>query len=207
MADEIYPLSPARPAQENVHPDQKYIQALLNNDTILLKELYQRYSAKIRRMVVQNNGTENDAADIFQEALLAIYYKAQAKSFQLTCPLDAFLYVICRNKWISELQKRKNHRILFTDTEKYDQIGDDSQKVSEDCLALQARGDLVREKFALLGDKAKRLLLLSWSGKPLEEVARILGVSYGYVRKKKCEYMAKLASLVKGAAGFDSLKG
>jgi hypothetical protein len=54
------------------HPDQKYVEALLNNDMVLLKEVYQKFSGKIKWMVLQNNGTVDDAADIFQEALLSI---------------------------------------------------------------------------------------------------------------------------------------
>ena len=54
------------------HPDQKYINALLENDATVLEELYQRFSEKIKWMIIRNNGTETDAADIFQDALLSI---------------------------------------------------------------------------------------------------------------------------------------
>src|SRR4051812_22625784 len=105
------------------HPDQKYIDALLNNDAILLNELYQKFSGKIKSMVLQNNGSETDATDIFQDALLSVYYTAKTKGFLLTCPLEAFLYRICKNKWMNELNKRKVQQVKFTDTEKYDNIG------------------------------------------------------------------------------------
>ena len=84
------------------HADQKYIDALLNNDAVVIEELYQKYSPKIKWMVLKNNGSETDAADVFQEVLLWIYKKAKDKNFILTCPLDAFLYISCKNKWMSE---------------------------------------------------------------------------------------------------------
>ena len=89
----------------SAHQDQQYIEALINNDTPLIKELYDKYAGKIRDMVIKNNGTNIDAADIFQEALLAIYQRAKNKDFVLTCPLDAYLYLICKNRWINELNK------------------------------------------------------------------------------------------------------
>src|SRR5690242_18656530 len=93
------------------HIDQKYIDALLSNDGVLLNELYQKFSGKIKSMVLQNNGTEIDAADIFQDTLLSIYHKAKTKGFILTCPLEAFLYRICKNKWMNELSKRKSQKV------------------------------------------------------------------------------------------------
>src|SRR5690349_8201913 len=97
------------------HPDHKYIVALLNNDRVLINEIYERSAQKIIRMVLQNNGMESDAEDIFQDALMSIFKKAKTDQFTLTCPLDAFLFLICKNKWINELAKRKRRPVTFKD--------------------------------------------------------------------------------------------
>src|SRR5947209_1395404 len=97
------------------HPDQKYIAALVQNDTALLEELYRKYNGKIKAMVLQNNGTEADAADIFQEALLTIYNRAVSTGFELTCPFEAFLYLVCKRMWLHELSKRTSHRVTIHD--------------------------------------------------------------------------------------------
>jgi RNA polymerase sigma factor (sigma-70 family) len=188
------------------HPDQKYIDALLNNDAILLEEIYRKFGGKIKGMVLQNNGTEADAADLFQNALLTIYNRAKGGNFSLTCPLEAFLYLICKNKWINELNKSKKHKVTNTDTNGYLTVGEDSFKLAEECRIQQARKDLLMEKLAQLGDGCKQLLRLSWSGKSMEEVAGELNVTYGYARKKKSECMAKLITLVKESSQFDALK-
>lgn len=189
-----------------LHPDQKYIDALVNNDPVLLEELYQKYSGKIKWMILQNNGTETDAADIFQEALISIYNKTQTTGFQLTCPLEAFLYLICKNKWINTLNKRKTQKVTNTDTEGFNNIGEDNFKLAEDCVLQQERSNLLREKLQEMGESCKNLLRLSWSGLSMDEVAGKLNVSYAYARKKKSECMAKLISLVKNAPNFNSLK-
>lgn len=188
------------------HPDQKYIDALLNNDTVLVEELYKRFSDKIKWMVLKNNGNETDAADIFQDALLSIYHKAKTRDFVLTCPLDAFLYLVCKNKWMNELSKRKSHKVTITDTAGYNTIGEDTFRLAEDCRLREARIDLLKEKLSQLGESCRQLLQLSWGGKSMEEVAAILNVTYGYARKKKSECMGKLVELVKQASGFSSLK-
>jgi RNA polymerase sigma factor (sigma-70 family) len=188
------------------HSDQKYIDALLSNDTVLLEELYKKFSGKIKQMVLQNNGTETDAADIFQDALLSVYDKAKTQNFVLTCPFEAFIYLICRNKWLNELSKRKTSKITIRDVEEYNNIGEDSFKLAEETRLHQVRKKILEEKLSELGETGKELLRLSWSGKSMEEVARILNVTYGYARKKKSECMKKLIVLVKQSSEYSSLK-
>ena len=188
------------------HPDQKYVEALLNNDPLVLEELYERFSGKIKWMILQNSGTETDAADIFQDALMSIYNKAKTGDFELTCPMEAFLYLICKNKWLNVLNKRKTQKVTNTDTEGFNYIGEDSFRLAEDCVMRQERSALLAEKLSEMGDSCKNLLKLSWSGLSMDEVAKKLKVSYAYARKKKSECMAKLITLVKQSPKFNSLK-
>ena len=187
------------------HPDQKYIDALVKNDRALIEELYQKYSGKIKWMVLQNNGTVTEAADIFQDALLSIYKKAVNQDFTLTCPLDAFLYVTCKNRWLSELNKRKSNKVTISSFGVYN-VDRDSIKLAEEFKLEQERRDLVTEKLGELCEDCRQLLQLNWSGKPLREVAGLLNVTYGYARKKKCECIQKLIESVRHSSQFNSLK-
>lgn len=187
------------------HPDQKYIEALLNNDRMLLDELYRKFSGKIKWMVLKNNGTEAEAADIFQDALMAIFKKASLHEFILTCPLDAFLYLICKKKWLNELDKKKFNLVTTSEDDGFI-ISEDSFKLAEDFTFHEERLNLITEKLEELGDVCRQLLHLSWAGKPMEEVAQITGLTYGYARKKKSECMTQLITLVKTSSRFNSLK-
>ncbi|MBN8788010.1 MAG: sigma-70 family RNA polymerase sigma factor [Terrimonas sp.] len=188
------------------HPDQKYVTALVQNDATVLEELYEKFSGKIKWMILQNNGSETDAADIFQDALLSIYNKAKTGDFVLTCPMEAFLYLICKNKWLNILNKRKTQKVTNTDTEGFNYIGEDNFRLAEDCVLQQERSNLLAEKLALMGESCKNLLRLSWSGISMDEVAKKLNVTYAYARKKKSECMAKLIAMVKASPKFNSLK-
>lgn len=187
------------------HPDHKYIEALVNNDKGLLDELYRKFSGRIKWMVLRNNGTEADAADVFQEALLSIYHKARTQDFVLTCPLESFLYLICKSKWLNVLSKRKSYPVTITEDNGY-YLGEDSFKLAEECNLQEQRHQLLIEKLAQLGEPCRQLLHLSWSDKSMEEVAQILRMTYGYARKKKSDCMAKLILLVKQSSQFSSLK-
>ena len=188
------------------HPDQKYIDALLTNNTSLLSEIYQKYFPKIKWMVIKNNGTPEDASDIFQEALITIFQRVKAQQFVLTCPLDYFIYLICRRKWLHELKKKKAGNVTFIDDEGYNRIGEDSFKLAEEHSLWQARQDLFTRILNELGETCRKVLRLSWNTESMEEVASILKSSYGYARKRKSECKAKLVKLYMSDPEFENLK-
>jgi len=187
------------------HSDHKYIVALQKNDSVLIEEIYNRYSKRITQMVLANNGTETDAADLFQNVLIELHRKAIHQQFTLTCPFDAFLYMVCHNRWLNELAKRKGKRVTLTGDEGFN-VSEDVFENYETLQVQEKRKSLVEEKLAELGEGCRELLSLSWSGKPLQEVAVTLNFSYAYVRKRKTECMSKLIRLVKDAPGFSALK-
>lgn len=100
-------------ADKTKHPDHRYIEALIRPDNILIGEIYQNNTAAITNLIVQNNGTAEDAKDIMQEVLLALWKQGQ-NGFILTCPLQMFLYVACRNRWINKLREKSNNRSQFS---------------------------------------------------------------------------------------------
>lgn len=187
------------------HPDQKYIDALLTNNAPLLNELYQNFAGKIQFMVQSNGGNASDARDVFQEALLSIYKRAKAARFTLNCPLEAFLYVVCKNKWKTELAKKSLSRVTFTDTGRYS-IEESSAALAEDLEVEQRRTDLFLKGLATLSENCRRLLQMCWRKKTLHEVAEVMQITYGYVRKKKSECMARLMASVKADPEFERLK-
>lgn len=189
----------------NAHPDHKFIEALADNDSVLIEEIYRRFTAGIKNMVLKNSGTETDAADLLQDVLVELHRKACKKEFVLTCPFGAFLFMVCRNRWLNKLEKRSIKTVTIRENEGFNP-GEDVQENYENLVMNEKRKRLVDEKLAELGEGCRELLSLSWSGKPLQEVAAMLNFTYAYVRKRKTECMSKLIRLVKEAPGFTALK-
>jgi RNA polymerase sigma factor (sigma-70 family) len=191
--------------EKTPHADQRYIHALLHNDPNLVEEIYHRYAGKIKGMILNNNGQEEDAADIFQEALVDIYRKAAKGDFILTCPFEALLVVICKNKWITQLKKRQKSGVTFKDPEGYN-FGSDVFKEAELVQKQNERRNLLEQKLTELGESCREILKLSWLGKPMEEVATLLKMSYAYARKRKSDCMGKLTELVMASPDFKQLQ-
>lgn len=187
------------------HADHIYIEALLQNDSRVLSKIYKKYSYKIVAYVRKNNGNEADAQDIIQETLITIYHQAKEKGFVLTCPFDAYFYLLCKRKWLNELKKRGNNRVTILEDEP--SITEEQEQQAEETEIFEQQHQLFDLKFKELGKKCQELLKTSFKIKSMEKVAEILGVTYGYARKKKSQCLGKLTQLVKSSNEFHQLKG
>ena len=179
-----------------IHADQRYLLGLIENSGQVVKEIYERYAGKVKHYIMQNSGSEDDAADIFQEALIDIYQQARNKNLQLTCPFEAFLLLVCKRKWLNKLKKRGLFRVT-SDPEGLSNIGEDVFALAEQLQQQDERAGLFMTMFEKLGEKCREVIRWCLSGKPQEEVATALGVTYGYLRKKKSECMADLIKSIR----------
>lgn len=64
----------------------------------------------VQSFVLNNNGTYDDARDIFQEAMIVLYENAKTESFVLTCQIKTYLYSVCRRLWLKRLQHLNRYR-------------------------------------------------------------------------------------------------
>jgi len=186
------------------HSDHIYIEALLKNDSRVLSKIYEKYSHKITSYVRNNNGNYDDAQDIIQETLVTIYHQAKEKGFILTCPFDAYFYLLCKRRWLNELKKRGNKRVTIIENET--SITEEQEQQVEETEIFEQQNQLFESKFKELGNKCQELLKASFKIKSMEKVAEFLGVTYGYARKKKSQCMGKLTQLVKNSKEFHQLK-
>jgi RNA polymerase sigma factor (sigma-70 family) len=180
---------------KEVHDDQRYLTALLTNDVVLINEIYKKCASKVKSFIIFNNGTAADAADIFQEALVDIYNQAKYKNLQLSCPFEPYLLLICKRKWLNELKKRAASPVTKLDDSLL-HIGEDTFAEAEKLELQKERAKLFLAAFGQLGERCQEIIRCSLKGDAQEKVAEALGVTYGYLRKKKSECMASLVKLI-----------
>jgi RNA polymerase sigma factor (sigma-70 family) len=108
------------------HPDTIYIQALAQHDRVRIKEIYSRFQPKVTRYILNNKGTNDDAADIFQKALIAIYEKTLRGSTDfLNVPFEAYLLQVARFQWLKKLRDTPTSVDIFENSDADTVINDD----------------------------------------------------------------------------------
>jgi RNA polymerase sigma factor (sigma-70 family) len=180
---------------KTIHVDQRYLQGLVENSSTVIREIYERFAGKVKSYILKNNGDEEDAADILQEALINIYRQAKNGALLLSCPFEAFLLLVCKRKWLNELKKRGSKRVT-NDLERVSDTGVDELALSEQIMEQDQKTGLFLAMFEKLGDTCKKIIRISLNGKPQDENAAALGLTYSFFRKKKSECMATLMKYI-----------
>jgi len=180
---------------KNIHADQRYITGLINNDAAVINEIYKRCAGKVKSWISFNSGSEDDAADIFQEALLDVYRQGKYKSLQLSCPFEPYILLICKRKWLNEIKKRSILPVTNSEDDLL-HIGEDTFACADELEKQEQQSKLFFSAFEKLGERCKEIISWSMKGEAQEKVAETLGVTYGYLRKKKSECMAALIKMV-----------
>ncbi len=190
--------------EKKIHDDQKYIDGLMKNNSFVIQSIYDKFVPKVVNYIKQNSGDAQKAQDVVQDTLITIYQQAHQKNLQLTCPFDAYFFLLCKRKWLNELKKSSNKEVTIN--EEVLSKDDDAQELAFETSVFAKKQALFAEMFAQLGPACKDLLKATFKIKSMEAVAKSLGVSYAYARKKKSLCMGKLTELVQGSPKFNQLK-
>ena len=181
-----------------------YIEGLLNNNSAVIQSIYKKFVPKVKNYIRANSGSDDEAQDVVQDVLIAIYNQAKTKGLQLTCPFDAYFFLLCKRRWLNEIKKASNKEVTFKDENV--SIDESVQEMAFQTEAFDERQSLFDEMFRKLGEKCQEVLKLSFVTKTMEEVAEILNVTYGYVRKKKSLCTGQLTEMIQQSKRYKSLK-
>ena len=105
--------------------EQVLIRGLSVNDKSAVETIYSDNYGVIQNLVLNNNGSEEDAKDIFQEALIVLYEKSKSVEFELNCQIKTYLYSVSKRLWLKRLQKNSRYELQSNGFEETVYVEDD----------------------------------------------------------------------------------
>ncbi len=81
------------------------LKGLANNDKRSVEAIYRENYNSIQLLVINNNGSPDDAKDIFQEAMIVLYEKVRSGTFELNCQIKTYIYSVSRRLWLKRLHQ------------------------------------------------------------------------------------------------------
>lgn len=90
---------------DQLHSEQELLKELATGERIATEQIYSKHYPIITKWIRNNGGTESDAADVYQEAMVILYEKAQTEDFRLTCKIGTYLFSISKNLWYKKINK------------------------------------------------------------------------------------------------------
>jgi RNA polymerase sigma factor (sigma-70 family) len=176
--------------------DLKLIESMKSGDDSVLGELYDKNIRMILKYVNANHGTDYEASELLQDALVVLWEKVQKEEFVLTSKISTFIYAVVKRKWLQELARRKKHVNI---DEVIDNPGDDTS-VEED-LQDSETIDIVKRCIKQLPPLCQKILVsYYYEERTMAEICKISGLANENVAKsKKYQCKKQLEQLVKAA--------
>lgn len=134
--------------------DELILAEIRKNNEAALGELYKTHYPMVVNLVCSNSGTEQEAKDVYQEAVLAFYERTQQPEFVLTCKIKTYLYAVCRRLWLKRLAEKKRFSISIPETETFEGV----EEETSDALEKEAKFKHMATALNALGEPCRSII-------------------------------------------------
>jgi RNA polymerase sigma factor (sigma-70 family) len=167
--------------------DKEVLAQIHKGDEKALDYLYKKYYRMMVNLVMKNSGSEQEAKDVYQDALVVFWQKVSSGNLVLTSKISTYIYSVCLNLWRKELDRKS--RLVNEEKDGTEYIEDDKAE----------RIKIVQECVDELGDGCKKILQYYYfDGMSMSEIAEKLGYANTDTAKtKKYKCKKKLDLLIK----------
>lgn len=169
--------------------------AIKSNNDQVLSQLYQKNYPKVRRYLLDNQGSETEAKDIYQEAFIVVWSNIQLNKFlpETENEFAAYLFQVSKNKWIDVLRIQKRRIIVpASDMEEQQEVNLDISE-AENMYTV-----LIKKNFSKLGQTCRELLTSFYFDKvSLHNIAASRQWTEATAKNNKYRCIQQLRALVK----------
>ena len=130
--------------------DSEVLAGIKNGDRSALANLYRDNYKMVSHFILSNNGSESDAKEVYQEAVIIFYEKVKTGLLVLNCRISTFLYSISRRLWLRKLAEQKPFSgkieefeefiVIEQEPEEYTEANFESMASSMEMLGQPCRG-------------------------------------------------------------------
>jgi RNA polymerase sigma factor (sigma-70 family) len=175
------------------------------HDSDTLEYIYKKFFPSVKAFVNSNSGNDDDARDVFQEAIVVIYRKVSDKSFALTCSFKTYVYSIVKHLWLKELEKRKAAGVKLQVEGEMDVAEEPLDGSFFDPKSERFR--LYQKHFLMLSEDCQKVLRLFFAKQSLQEIAQVMGFgSEKYAKKRKFQCKEILFKRIKNDPEFNKIR-
>lgn len=165
---------------------RKILNGIRKGDPKILNQLYNNFFPEVKLFIITHGGTIEDAKEVFQIALTAVFEQSRDEDFNITTTFKTYFISICKHKWFNELRRRNVRDELSLEdvfpSELDDVYDDDLIEIFEDAEKTQ----IYLRHLNNLSCECKEILIMFYDKIPMKEIAKHFGLrDVKYARKKK----------------------
>ena len=174
------------------------IAALADGKEWATKLVYEANASIVINALKTKGAAQEDAEDIYQEAMLILYNKAQDEEFRFTCKIGTYLYAISNNLWLKRFDRNKRSPILQTDSEQLMMYAESTLDADMEIFAEREQQFLkLRNAMLQLGDPCAKLLKSFYRKEmTMQEIAQAFGYTNAEnAKSQKYKCLARLKKI------------
>ena len=138
----------------SIPTDREVVLGILNNSEEALNKLYIGYYPMVLQFILNNNGDEDDAKDVYQEAIIVLYNKIKSGNFELSSKLKTCLYSVSRRIWLKKLAQHSKKANNIADFEDVLAIDEDVEQHEQKDMQF----DKMKTSLESLGEPCKTII-------------------------------------------------
>ena len=146
--------------------NSELIKGIRHHDSAILQYVYDHHYPIIEGYITHNQGTREQAMDIFQDAMIIVYKRIRSGNLELSCKFSTFLYAICKNLWI---QERKKHLQRAEKLRQHKLVVHDPGP-ADDPLLQKHLTDLFNKHFEALSKDCQKILSMYFNNFSIEDI-------------------------------------
>jgi RNA polymerase sigma factor (sigma-70 family) len=152
--------------------EKALLQGLARSDRKAVETIYKSHYNMVQSLILNNNGSADDAKDIFQEAMIVLYEKVRAGGFELNCQIKTYVYSVSRRLWLKRLQQMNRYAPALQGLENSVSVEEEMEqheKINDEFQAME-------KAIGSLGEPCKSLLeAYYFQKKSMHEIAAGFG--------------------------------
>lgn len=153
--------------------EKALLEGLAASDKKAVETIYQENFNMVQSLIINNNGSSDDAKDIFQEAIIVLYEKVRSGTFELNCQIKTFVYSVSRRLWLKRLQQQNRYSAPGDSMETVVAVDEDL----EDHEQRNAEFEMMEKALSNIGEPCKSLLEAYYLQK---QNMQIIAANFGY---------------------------
>jgi RNA polymerase sigma factor (sigma-70 family) len=148
------------------------------NDNSVLTYLYKEVFPKVKHYIKTNKGNEDEAKDIFQDAVLIFYKKVKTNTITEPLNVTAYICMISKNLWINRAKK------MNRTTEIQDEDFRDAEEDLLSNIITEEKRTALSGLLSQVGEECQKLMkYVVYDNRSMREIAELMGYSSENVAK------------------------
>lgn len=164
--------------------DEDIVNGLKKRDNDTLQYIYKNHYDPVRQLINNNSGSDDDAEDAFQEALIVIFKRLRDdEQFALTSAFGTYIYSVCRLIWLKKLRDQRKMDVTELNREMEEYIEFEEPPPVQD---KDLRMAIYQRNLTLIPEDCQNILIMTAQNIKSKDIADKLGFrSESYVRKRR----------------------